>query len=127
MSTLDNALQALYRMAISEVLWTNASPGSSFPAQTISLPGLQDYDFIIITFAYSTGAYPSLSMLSGTNVGENIGANIPGSVVGRRSCTIQSGGIQFAAANRLTTYGGNATTDNGVVIPRSVIAFKLKE
>ena len=127
MSTLDNALQALHKMARSEVVWTNASPGSSFPAQTISISGLQDYDFIIITLAYSTGAYPSLSVLSRTGVGENIGANIPGNVIGRRSCTIQSGGIQFAAANRLATYGGNATADNTVIIPRTITAFKLKE
>ena len=47
MSTLDNALQALFSMAHKEILWENASPISSFAAQTIDL-NLSEYDAIEI-------------------------------------------------------------------------------
>ena len=47
MSVLDNALQALFSMAHKEVLWENASPTSSFAAQTIDL-NLSEYDAIEI-------------------------------------------------------------------------------
>lgn len=47
MSTLDNALQALFSMAHKEILWENASPTSSFAAQTIDL-NLSEYDAIEI-------------------------------------------------------------------------------
>ena len=47
MSTLDNALQALFSMAHKEILWENASPTSSFAAQTIDL-NLGEYDAIEI-------------------------------------------------------------------------------
>ena len=126
MSVIDNALQTLLKMASTEILWENASPKSSFAAQTIRISGLQDYDFIVATFAYSTGAYPSVSVIISTDVGENAAANIPGSVVGRRNATVQSNGIKFAEANRMTTYGGNAVTDNAVIIPRLIIGMKLK-
>lgn len=47
MSVLDNALQALFSMAHKEILWENASPTSSFAAQTIDL-NLSEYDAIEI-------------------------------------------------------------------------------
>ena len=47
MSVLDNALQALFSMAHKEILWENASPTSSFAAQTIDL-NLREYDAIEI-------------------------------------------------------------------------------
>ena len=47
MSVLDNALQALFSMAHKEILWENASPTSSFAAQTTDL-NLSEYDAIEI-------------------------------------------------------------------------------
>lgn len=47
MSVLDNALQALFGMTHKEILWENASPTSSFAAQTIDL-NLSEYDAIEI-------------------------------------------------------------------------------
>ena len=47
MSVLDNALQALFSVAHKEILWENASPTSSFAAQTIDL-NLSEYDAIEI-------------------------------------------------------------------------------
>ena len=47
MSVIDNALQALFSMAHKEILWENASPTSSFAAQTIDL-NLSEYDAIEI-------------------------------------------------------------------------------
>ena len=44
MSTLDNALQALFKMAHWDTLWENASPTSAFAAQTISINNVSDYD-----------------------------------------------------------------------------------
>lgn len=54
MSILDNALQALFKMAYKEIIWENASPASSFADQTIALAALADYDAVMIQFGNST-------------------------------------------------------------------------
>lgn len=49
MSVLDNAIQALFDMAHKEVLWTNSSPNSAFPAQNIRKT-LSPNDLILINY-----------------------------------------------------------------------------
>ena len=53
MSTVDNAIQALFQMAHKELLWKNASPTSTFAAQNISV-NLSEYDMIAIEHATPT-------------------------------------------------------------------------
>lgn len=49
MAVLDNALQALFKMAHWELLWQNASPESSFGEQTITINNINNYDMFYIT------------------------------------------------------------------------------
>lgn len=49
MSTIDNALKALFDMAHKEVLWTSSSPNSTFPAQNIRKT-LSPNDLILINY-----------------------------------------------------------------------------
>lgn len=52
MSVLDNALQALFVNGCKiKKLWTNASLGSNFAAQTISVSNALDLDFLIMSLA----------------------------------------------------------------------------
>lgn len=52
MSVIDNALQALFINGCKiKKLWTNASLGSSFAAQTISVSNALDLDFLIMSLA----------------------------------------------------------------------------
>lgn len=51
MSTLDNALQALLKMAHPDIAWTNAAPTSNFPAQTIQID-LADCEYIELAWCY---------------------------------------------------------------------------
>lgn len=61
---IDRALQQLFRQSVKAVkLWENASPGSAFPAQKISL-GLAGYDSIMTIYRPSA---------SGENVKEGAG------------------------------------------------------
>lgn len=53
MAVLDNALQALFKMAHWEMLWQNASLTSNFPAQTIAINDMSAYDFFIIESYWS--------------------------------------------------------------------------
>lgn len=49
MSVMDNALQALFKMAHKEILWENASPGSKFAAQKIPIT-LKEGSIISVEF-----------------------------------------------------------------------------
>ena len=48
MAVLDNALQALFKMAHWEILWQNASPTSSFAAQSVAINNIDDYNIFYI-------------------------------------------------------------------------------
>lgn len=61
MSTLDNALQALFSMAHKELLWKNASPASSFAEQNLSV-NTTGIDDCIRTITYGqTGSRVTLN------------------------------------------------------------------
>lgn len=53
MSTLDNALKALINIAHQDIVWTNSSPNSQFPPQTIFIP-FEDDDIVRMYFRNAT-------------------------------------------------------------------------
>ena len=123
---LDNALQALLKMADKKIGWENARPNSSFSAQDIAVSELQNYYFATIICAYSTGGYDSQEITISTDVGSTFGINIAGYGVARRNGNVKSGAIHFNIGNYLSTYAGNPTDGAAYIIPRKIILSKRK-
>lgn len=132
MSVLDNALQALFDMAHKEILWENASPNSTFNAQTISALCGQ-YDMIAIEFkGTATGNIMLMAMASYGN-GIAIPLMFTSSVASTssaiqsnyRQATLSANGIAFAAT--YTKYAANTTSaqNNTILIPITVYGLKL--
>ena len=101
-----------------ELLWTNASPSSTFAAQTVSLD-LSGYDAVLLTAGYNADYNTVLAPVFLT-FGEKgqfmlIGTN---GKVGSRDVTATATGIQFA--------GGyyNASTDNRFAVPLKIYGIK---
>lgn len=102
MSAIDNALQALFDMAHKEVLWTNPSSNSTFPAQSISKT-LKADDLILINYiAYGSDTVKSLIVPVGVGgiletITSNNGYTTPGSIVWAawRKLTVSMNGIEF--------------------------------
>lgn len=126
MAVLDNALQAACKMADKKIGWENSSPNSSFPAQDIEIPELQDYYFVTIICAYSTGGYDSQEVTISTDVDSTFGINIAGYGIARRNGNIKSGAIHFNIGNYLDTYAGNPSDGATYIIPRKIILSKRK-
>ena len=58
MAALDKSLQALFKMAHMKPLWQNASPGSGFEAQALTLNGLESCtDICIVSAVAETNVY----------------------------------------------------------------------
>ena len=104
-----------------KLVWTNPTPTSEFPAQTISL-NLSTYSEIKLIIRASI-----------ENAGENLGfAEIPstgfqvfwlasGIINSRAFSGITSTGITFNTGRKYTTYG-NVTNDNNIGIPIRIYA-----
>ncbi len=98
-----------------ELLWENASPGSSFPAQTVSL-NLSNYSFIAVTFRIGyDGDYTFNTVLF--EKGQKSRFRTYNGYVVQRSAEPTDAGVNFGEGMRWTTYGGNAGTFNEVLIP----------
>ena len=110
-----------------ELLWTNASTGSNFSAQTISLSKLgvdtlSPYAFIIVQFVVSTGAsthQSSAPIFRSTGKYSTQYQNSDGKELRRLVSATVSGGVEFDAGKR------DETTDNSVMIPEKIYGFKL--
>lgn len=122
-TTVAEALMALGGCRIEKV-WGNASPTSQFNAQFVSISNLQDSDLIIITGRYSIGAHNSFVGVYKTAVETKGVISIALSAIANREFTVKNDGVQFDDGKLLSTYGGNATTNNTVVIPTEIYGVK---
>lgn len=103
-----------------ETLWSNASPTSSFSAQTISLD-LSGYQYVYILFRQSTGSSTiySSELVVPFNYEHDAIAILAGtSTVYKRSFTVGSSGIVFGGGKSGTT------DDDSKMIPRSVYGIR---
>lgn len=110
------------------LLWENASPGSSFAAQTVSLD-LSGADFVIVEFSATTtgsarpttiianGKQGVLSWLANATAGYEI-------LLMSRNATVSDTGIYFDKAYRKTISGTTATENNASAIPTRIYAIK---
>lgn len=124
MSTLDNALQALFTMARKELVWENASPTSDFPAQKVSL-SLRNGGLVVVEFkryinlsTYYVGTF----IVDGTSqqFSEYYGKSASGySQQAMRTLTVTTSGITFSTGTMVTA---NVVpgTDDGYFIPTKI-------
>ena len=103
------------------LLWTNASPSSSFAAQTISID-LSGYDFIAVLFERG-GVY--LAAVDG-NEYFSTWANTwnGGATITNRSITAQSIGVVFADAHEAAFPGPSYSVKNTLSIPWAICGIK---
>ncbi len=116
-------------------LWRNYSPASSFPAQTLTIPGLSDYNVIIVVQNYGTSS-PSY-MASGVYY-EDAGASLALNCGTYSTASSGNGHVSsqrvygFASkeSNRMTVSAGRIlnnsgmTEDNAFGIPLAVLGVK---
>lgn len=117
-TTADNARKALNAVAM-DTLWTNASPTSSFAAQTLNL-GLGNYDWYVIAYRYSTEIPGCNSCMTkcGNSARLDIVSGYVASETGIRSVFYESGNLRFENAK----FSGAEANDK--MIPLYVIGIK---
>lgn len=104
-----------------DVLWENASPGSSFGAQTINLPNLSYYDYVLIGLGDGSATLNQLipnvpgngAYVAKINGGSNGAAE-------RRIAWIRDGKIEFTD---VAAQGGVGYNDQ--IIPQYVRGIKF--
>ena len=118
-STLDNALQALFSMAHKELLWKNASPASSFAEQNLSV-NTTGYELILVT---TTAGSAIMEYGDAAQIVIDYGAALT-----QRSVTwTNRTTININDCIRTITYGqtGSRVTLNTSLIPQAIYGIKL--
>ena len=102
------------------LLWTNASPTSSFAAQTVSID-LSEYSFVLVGLNQDTGnnnyIYTEIALVDG-KIHMFMG-NFSGTVT-RRMTTVTTAGVEFGNGQTGTSF----STDNAKMIPISIYGIK---
>jgi hypothetical protein len=107
------------------LLWTNPDPTSDFAAQTITVDGLTDYDYMAISFhAGQSSPTGTIIVPPGTDGGYANGAS--GNVFCRRKFTVADETITFSDGETVSSYGSTSfkTADN-VMKPTFILGIKL--
>ena len=104
-----------------DLLWTNASPSSSFAAQTISID-LSNYSWILIAHkAAASGSNLSVDIFL---VGTQGHLRIVNSAIARRVASVSNTGVEFNAGYNLTQGGSSYNTNNGVCVPYQIYGIR---
>lgn len=120
--TADGARANLKAIRV-DLLWTNASPSSEFPEQTITVNGLSDYDMYIVLARHYTDVGSLVSAVGKTGWGVRIAS------VGATSTTTPSEWIRTAdylSGGKLKFYAGrgNGGNTNNCLIPHFIYGVK---
>lgn len=115
----EDALRALKGVSITQI-WENASPTSSFAAQTISID-LDDYDFVFITSASSSGAtkYSIYWGAVGGAILMNYVYYTSQLISQNRALTVNPDSIDVANCT------SNAAINNSVLVPIEIYGAKI--
>ena len=131
MSVLDNALQTLFKLGIEvKTLWENASPGSSFPEQNITV-NTSGCDFVLIPLKGSANAAGIL--VGGNLLLSNIGeaaqhvAQNSAKMVSRGATWTSTGRIAISSCQTVNAYAnaGTRTDSPTYMVPLAVYGIKL--
>jgi hypothetical protein len=103
-----------------EPLWENASPSSEFVAQTITVSGLDEYDFVLIVGIHGS------SILHNTGIKQSIveheyDTNI---LVWIRNITLNGGSVQFSDCGEFFSVSGSVAQKNNYCIPVGIYGLR---
>ena len=105
------------------VLWENASPTSTFAAQTQTMSdSAANYDFLLFEFYYSTTGLNLQTQLVGADYTGTVALRIQqagANRTGGRNCTVSGTSVEFEAASF------NGSTSNTSCIPYRIIGIRL--
>lgn len=104
-----------------ELLWENASPTSEFAAQSVYL-SLSKYDAVAIQFYYATTL--SWCVECRCNVGKTGLANVSMKSNYYRQFNVETTRVRFESGLEYTTYGGDTTSANNILIPYKIYGIK---
>lgn len=111
-----------------KLLWTNASPTSSFNSQTISLD-LSSYQAVLIYFntyagsATYSGHYSStIAKVGQTGVQSDNGET--GAHMANRAFVVNTTGIEFKLAYYASAYGGSTNWSSNCLVPCQIYGIK---
>lgn len=134
MSVLDNAIQALFDMAHKEVLWTNASPTSTFREQSVKIRTLSNYDLIAIQYksANISSAYVDI-IVSEIIYNQLLACSIPSGIdsttnyvqFNARTCKLMSNSLQFEPAYYKNSADYARVVNNALMIPLKIYGVKI--
>lgn len=109
---------------VKDLLWTNSSPNTNFPEQTIPL-SLSSYKFVAIEIAYSVDSTYCLLFVCTTNRSYNYMTGIDSSgKFERRAINITTTGIEFSAGEVQSSYAGSWSQDNFYSRPYKIYGIK---
>lgn len=117
MYRLDGETEWKYEAVSMKLLWTNASPTSSFAAQTVSLT-LKDYEFVMIESELGS----TFCKVGNSTVMFSHNSYYPS----RRTVSVSTSGVTFGEGLKYTSCPGDsvASDKNAVCIPRIIYGFK---
>lgn len=114
------------RGQFADLLWTNASPSSSFAGQTVSLD-LSDYKFVAIRFFEAGSAYGGMDIASKGTRSVFSRASVSGELVTMRTYgryfNATDAGVVFYEAYR-TDSTGSAIQDNSMAVPYQIYGVR---
>ena len=118
----EDGTDNLYPTSKMDLLWENASPSSSFAAQTVSID-LTKYSKVVMQAIEGTG-YSNINNYLALTDGSTI---IMQNSFGKnryRYVTVSSSGIGFDDGKIYNSYASSATTDNSVIVPSKIYGIK---
>lgn len=109
-----------------DVVWENASPTSSFSAQTVSID-LSGYEFVIIEFSQNTSNddyYYGLA--ASVDSKTHIAIGYYGGRMARRFATVTSTGVTFGNGQWAANYNSSFTdaSPDSIIVPIKIRGFK---
>lgn len=131
MSVIDNALRQIWKDGIKlKKLWTNASPGSDFAGQNLTLPD-NDADMLAITHESNADAPKDAAnqtvIIGQVGTGGQVNVQATAILMSRGYTWGEQNKLSIGDAQRVPTYGNAAsrTEVNNRLVPLAVYGIKL--
>lgn len=129
MAVIDNAVQALFKMAHKELLWENASPESEFQEQTLSVD-TSGYDMIAVSFRGKASKVGNVgggtAIVAVKEEGASVISENSGYIYNRSVYWESDANIKISNCRRVVTYGNASNRDeiNYVTIPIAIYGIR---
>lgn len=129
-TTAAAALAALGAFSMKQI-WTNASPSSSFAAQTLTITGLSNYNvFIIVCERNTSTSYQSSVVMYVPSTDETYGCINEASVSSSGTAAVRQRNVFITRSANTVEFStgwmtGSASGNTDVLIPRYILGAKI--